>query len=401
MIKLSKNIEYLLSTKAIRDRSQRIYQLTNEGKTNFKINEDRFDQVVDYVFRVIEKKYPDYNIPFHSRWGHFRACNINREKWLEDKIQNKDKIERARIKLDLVIVSVLLDAGAGDSWKYFEEQTQSAISRSEGLGVASFHMFMQGQFSNDKSLKVDGSKLATMTNADIEFGFQVKDSNPLLGVSGRTNLLRSLGSALVNNDNFKNNRPGNILDYMDSLYGRKFSACELLQVVLINLGEIWPGRESFEGINLGDVWKYDKLGSDINALVPFHKLSQWLTYSLIEPFQEAGFEVTEINQMTGLPEYRNGGLLIDLGLLELKDKNMSKVLHEPGSELVIEWRALTVYFLDLIAKALVKRMNTTEEKFPLCKVLEGGTWWAGRIIAKEKRPSGEPPLNIISDGTVF
>ncbi|MGE0634502.1 MAG: DUF1688 family protein, partial [Pseudobdellovibrionaceae bacterium] len=40
-------------------------------------------------------------------------------------------------------------------------------------------------------------------------------------------------------------------------------------------------------------------------------------------------------------------------------------------------------------------------EFPLAKVLEGGTWWAGRFLAAEKRQGGPPPIQIKSDGTVF
>ena len=52
-----------------------------------------------------------------------------------------------------------------------------------------------------------------------------------------------------------------------------------------------------------------------DGLVPLHKLSQWLAYSLIEPLIEAGFSITEIDGLTGLAEYRNGGLFIDAGVL--------------------------------------------------------------------------------------
>lgn len=402
MKKLSPTLDFLLSPEAIRDRAKKIYQLSLEGKTHFLINENRFNDVVEYVYVTILKNYPDLNIPFHSRWGHFRANKINRELWLNEKLMNLDVLERARVKLDLVIVSVLLDAGAGDTWKYFEKDTNAFITRSEGLGVASFHMFLEGKFSTDKTLKVDARKLIELTTSDIENAFQVSTDNPLLGVEGRTKLLNSLGHTILNNPVvFKDGRPGNILDYMLSNFGKNFKACELLKTVLVNLGDIWPGREKIEGVNLGDVWKYEKLGTGVDGLVPFHKLSQWLTYSLIEPFLEAGFEVNEINKMTGLPEYRNGGLLIDRGLIELRDQSLNSKLHEASSELVVEWRALTVYFLDLIGQALVKKLNTTEDEFPLCKVLEGGTWWAGRFAAKELRASGAPPLNIVSDGTVF
>lgn len=91
--------------------------------------------------------------------------------------------------------------------------------------------------------------------------------------------------------------------------------------MLEGLGDIWPGRLTVNGENLGDVWSHPKLGDgpdpkdESAALVPFHKLSQWLTYSLIEPLEEAGIEVVGVEELTGLAEYRNGGLLIDAGLL--------------------------------------------------------------------------------------
>ena len=42
-----------------------------------------------------------------------------------------------------------------------------------------------------------------------------------------------------------------------------------------------------------------------------------------------------------------------------------------------------------------------ERAFPLAKVLEGGTWQAGREIAREKRADATPPIRIQSDGTLF
>ena len=38
---------------------------------------------------------------------------------------------------------------------------------------------------------------------------------------------------------------------------------------------------------------------------------------------------------------------------------------------------------------------------PLACILEGGTWAAGRKIARERRVDGRPPLEVTSDGTVF
>jgi hypothetical protein len=166
--------------------------------------------------------------------------------------------------------------------------------------------------------------------------------------------------------------------------------------VLDGLGPIWPGRLTQDGVNLGDIWNHSKLG-----MIAFHKLSQWMTYSLIEPIEEAGVKVTGVEGLTGLAEYRNGGLLLDSGLLSFKNANDAQKTWTPDSDLIIEWRALTVYFLDIIGAEVQKALGKSPADFPLAKVLEGGTWWAGRRIAAEKRAGGGPPLNIQSDGTVF
>ncbi|NJO53044.1 MAG: URC4/urg3 family protein [Leptolyngbyaceae cyanobacterium RM2_2_4] len=135
-------------------------------------------------------------------------------------------------------------------------------------------------------------------------------------------------------------------------------------------------------------------------LVPFHKLSQWLTYSLLEPLQELGLEITGLNQLTGLPEYRNGGLCLDLGLLQAKHAAVTHDPHLPQSEVIVEWRSLTVILLDQIAAAVRAKLAMDETALPLVKVLQGGTWSAGRQIAANLR-GGSPPIQLESDGTVF
>jgi hypothetical protein len=367
------------------------------GNTHFHYHEEKLEKTVDFVMDTIRENYPDMKIPFHSRWGHFRPGNVDRALWLKAKIKDLDPMEQARVKWDLVIPSVLLDAGAGPEWKYHEKETSRDYARSEGLGVASFHLFMSGAFSTDgKSLRSTSEGLKRVNSALIEEYFQVSKSNPLVGVEGRTNLLKNLGRALENKEIFKDGRPGNLIDYLVAKYGKTIPATALLRGVLDGLGPIWPGRESLDGVNLGDAWKHSKYG-----LIAFHKLSQWMTYSLVEPLEEAGIKVTGVEGLTGLPEYRNGGLLLDSGVLTFKNPHEGDVAHGPESDLIIEWRALTVFLLDKIGAAVQKRLGRTPQDFPLAKVLEGGTWSAGRKIAAMNRAGGTPPLNIKSDGTVF
>jgi hypothetical protein len=72
-----------------------------------------------------------------------------------------------------------------------------------------------------------------------------------------------------------------------------------------------------------------------------------------------------------------------------------------SSELVIEWRALTVALLDLLAVEVRAKVGMNAQELPLARVLEGGSWSAGRQVARERRADGSPPLRIDSDGTVF
>jgi hypothetical protein len=181
------------------------------------------------------------------------------------------------------------------------------------------------------------------------------------------------------------------------------SASTVFSAVLEGLGNIWPGRLTIAGINLGDVWIHPALKGDNPSAqyVPFHKLSQWLTYSLLEPLQELGVEITGLDEMTGLPEYRNGGLCLDLGLLEAKQASVVQERHLPESEVIVEWRSLTVSLLDRIADTIRQQLNLSAIQLPLVKVLQGGTWTAGRRIAAQLREGGVPPIQIESDGTVF
>jgi len=199
-------------------------------------------------------------------------------------------------------------------------------------------------------------------------------------------------------------RPGGLFDHLAAkAINCTIAAPAILSAVLDQLGPIWPSRLELAGIPLGDCWRHPAIRCDdaTAGLVPLHKLSQWLSYSLIEPMQRAGFEVADIDGLTGLAEYRNGGLFVDLGVLRLRDALDAERAHAVDSLLVVEWRALTVALLDLLAERIRARLGRDRASLPLASILEGGTWAAGRAAAFERRPDGSPPLKVISDGTVF
>lgn len=384
------SVDYLLSPVAVRERSRQIYDLALEGKTHFKVNLERLPEVAKFVLEVTRSNYPDLNIPFHSRWGHFQAGKVDRLKILNEKLQGLDPVEKARIKIELAITSVLLDAGAGMQWKYKDPFSGNLMSKSEGLAVASLDLFLKGAFHSQKKIAADSEGLKRFTREQLMEGFQVTDSNPLLGVDGRVQLLNTLGKA------FEGSRPGVLVDeWISKAQNNTLKASVILNTILHRLGPIWPGRIVMNGTNMGDMWDYH------GTYVPFHKLSQWMSYSLMEPMIEYGVKITDLDEMTGLPEYRNGGLLLDKHLIELRNPLDAEKEHTPDSPLIIEWRALTVTLLDQIGDEVRKLLGKSKLELPLVKILEGGTWHAGRKVAAERRADGGPPLKIKSDGTVF
>lgn len=403
-------VDYLRSTRAIRDRCGLLFELGCEDRLlHFRPKLTELERVADYVVQVMCDQYPDLQIPFHSRWRHFEAGGVPRVAELEQLLSGLTAIERAAAKFDLVIVSVLLDAGAGELWQYYERETAQVFRRSEGLAVASFRLFCQGAFSSnlEQRYRVDAQGLQGLTPEVLADGFQVSQKNSLVGVAGRVELLQRLGRSLLSSPQLfghKNPRPGHLINYLlERSSNGQLSAESVLSAVLEGLSDIWPGRVEIAGVNLGDVWLHSALAGDgLGAgLVPFHKLSQWLSYSLLEPLQEIGLEITELDALTGLPEYRNGGLCIDLGLLKTKDPTILHKPHPAGAEVIVEWRALTVILLDHIAAAVRQKLHMSAEELPLVKVLQGGTWSAGRLIAAQKRTRGVPPIQLESDGTVF
>lgn len=404
-------ITYLQRPQSIRDRTRQLFDLAQADQLeHFICDLSKLDQVAGYVVETTQQLYPSFDVPFHSRWRHFGEARLSPPLVLsaEGEITDTERKACAKAQLDLAIVSVLLDAGAGSQWRYHDTATNEKLARSEGLAVASLRAFEQGCFSSDpvSPYQVDVRSLQRLSESDLTEAFQVSDDNPIVGLSGRLTLLRQLGNALADQpERFGSSaaRPGNLLDYLIKRYGYAVDAGDLLTEVLESLGSIWPGRAAIARTNLGDVWSHPALpktgpGTD---LVPFHKLSQWLTYSLVEPLAVAGVTVINLDALTGLAEYRNGGLCVDLGLIVPKHSGVSSQAHLPGSPVIVEWRALTVVMLDRIGERVRHLLGKSADDLPLIKVLEGGTWAAGRRIAKQLRPTGIPPIPIQSDGTVF
>ncbi|KAJ3195506.1 hypothetical protein HK101_011942 [Irineochytrium annulatum] len=441
------SVSYLRSLEAVRGRTSALLKHP-EHLQNFDLDLSVLPSVVDSVVSLIRRDYSSPSvIPPHSRWRHFEVAPpgqkaITRvhtllESWTKSGV---DKLEAVRRLLDLFVVSVLLDAGAGPTWKYTTSATckpdpNTTYGRSEGLAIASLDWFLAAGFSSDPANphRADSKGLAKVSTESLNAAFQVADANPLVGADGRVKLLQALGRVCDANPQFFGEgavkRPGNMVDYLlahpTTVKGKdghtRVQVKALWTVVMDGLGGIWPAsRTKLDGVSLGDVWPSKAMAAIAKAergaaaavpgeeLIAFHKLSQWLSYSLMEPLSLVGISFDGIPAMTGLAEYRNGGLFVDFGVITLRkplvDKFAKDVIprFEVFDDVIVEWRGLTVALLDLVGKGVREKLGMTEEELPLVKVLEAGTWKLGREIAAKKRPDTKgPPIEIISDGTVF
>ncbi|KAI4273754.1 MAG: hypothetical protein LQ337_004427 [Flavoplaca oasis] len=434
---------YLRSIHAVRERSRIVHEKAKcNNLAHFDVDPTKFRETAAYIVSIIKRDFaPDYQaIPAHGRWQHFDVGGRQRIDQLLMSWPSKISAqERTRRLLDLFLVSVLLDAGAGTQWSYRSKESGKTYRRSEGLAVASLEMFKAGYFSGDPTepYQVNAAGLNRLSVNQLAIGLQVSEANPLAGMEGRADLLANLGDALQNTEFFgSTSRPGNMLDYLLSHPSTQASFVPIIMIptlwnVLVeSLASIWPAsRTQVNGISLGDAWPCSSMPSEPRAqpwenIVPFHKLTQWLCYSLMAPMTRLlNVQFVGVELLTGLPEYRNGGLLIDTGLVTLKPadakrglaayRNNATVKGQPCMEVVplfstdddvvVEWRALTIGFLDDLHVEINRLLNLDgPNKLSLAQMLEAGSWKGGRELAEVSRPNTkQPPIMILSDGTVF
>ncbi|XXH00969.1 hypothetical protein Hte_007320 [Hypoxylon texense] len=454
---------YLRSLGSVRERSKIVTDKALRNSLNhFDVDMAKFPDIVSFVCGIIKRDFdpPFLSIPPHGRYQHFCVGGRDRvTNLLATFPDTVDGTEKCRRLIDLFLVSVLLDAGAGTSWSFKSAENGRVYRRSEGLAIASLEMFKAGLFSGNPANKfqVDKEGLKKLTVEQLAKGMQSRPGNEIAGLEGRAQLLIRLSSALASKTDFfgDDGRPGNMIDYLLAHPTTQASSTPIVvlpvlwNVLMSGLAPIWPpSRTAIDGISLGDAWPCSSMpqhtppptspgfspfpnsqsgpgAAPWESILPFHKLTQWLTYSLMQPMQslmKIQFAGTEL--LTGLPEYRNGGLFIDLGVLTLKHDDMERGLQnyndycrrtgtkgvevapmfEPSDDVVVEWRGVTVGFLDKLLvevnKSLKRELNGGE--LSLAQLLEAGSWKGGREIAEVSRPNTkEPPILIDSDGTVF
>lgn len=400
----------LLCARAVREAAQRLMALAMGGALeDWRLDADRLNPTADFVAGIVRERYPARQVPVHSRWRHMEFGGRNLWEEVAAAAPWKQPGDSARAAFDLVIISVLLDAGAGPDWQYRDAVTGAVAGRSEGLALASLRWFASGALSDDPTepRRVDAAALRRIDAAALRRAFQVSDANAMVGLEGRVGLLNRLGATIASRPDLfavaDSGRPGGLFDALRSRAPEgRLPAAGILEIVLDALGPVWQNRPTLAGISLGDCWAHPALHGTRpeSGYVPLHKLSQWLSYSLVEPLEGQDIAVTGAHELTGLAEYRNGGLFVDMGVLVPREPAAAVHSHQVGDPFVVGWRGLTVALLDALAPLVGMRLGLAPDCFPLGCLLEGGSWAAGRSIANQLR-GGAPPFLIASDGTVF
>ncbi|XP_049848236.1 uncharacterized protein LOC126313327 [Schistocerca gregaria] len=401
--------EQIMDLNNVRAASKKVYELAKQNKTKyFSLHLEKLEWTIDFVTEVIRTNYPSGNIPHHSRWRHFEQVTSIEDLKKNWKCSDKEKVRRL---VDLAVISVLLDAGTGTKWKYLDKDNRT-LTRSEGLAKATLDMFEAGMFSSDPASphRVNTLGILKLTFSDFKHALQHSITNPLASIDARYKVLQKFAESLALNPHvfgYEVIRPGNLVDWAlretrHDHSSQPLSMYTLFGTLVRTFSSVWPTNTP--KIKQGDVWQYQLLkvpgvpGSD---LVPFHKITQWVCYSLYEPLTSLGISISDLDALTALAEYRNGGLFFDSGVLSLKNPSDSDYEYDVGAELVIEWRSLTIALVDLIAPHIRKNLNMSESELPMSKILQGGTWDAGRKLAQRIRPDGSPPISIRLNGITF
>ena len=338
---------------------------------------------------------------------------MDRKAELDALLDGRPAAEVARARFDLTVLSVLLDAGAGARWSYTEGQDVGAAALPVQRHAGDELLALLDQAAKGPAAPPPGD--APDAAAAAVVGEAGHGRLPALGRPGRGEPACVHGRRLLGVDERPAARrcrhpqagrsgraarrlpghagecdgrprrprrahqparqrlgdrvgagtglparPGLLYDRITAGGTRTaVSATEVLAAVLQLLSPIFTSGSRVQGLPAGDVWPHRWAGADTasgpdattGGWVPFHKLGQWLAYSLLEPLQWAGVQVSGLDALTGLPEYRNGGLLVDGGVIVPRDARDLSRNWKPGDEFIVEWRALTVTLLDELADA--------------------------------------------------
>lgn len=418
----------------------------------FRLDRSRLPALAAHVVGCMRQQPSDLVAATSDGTRPLDASGDARQAQLDSLLAELPPAERVRARVDLAVISALLDTDPGAAWAYREGKTGAAalpatalpaarasrdellaaldraaagpalaqtaaatadadarrLSGAQGLAVASLHAFMAGAFSATPGQpgRVDAAALRQVDAAALRGVFQAGSANALTGLEGRAALLVRLGQVLQHESERDGvpARPALLLDRLTAHGARTaLSAPEILHTVLQTFAPLWSTGATVLGVAAGDVWPHRFAGGDDPATrgwVPLHARAQGVCLALLPPLQAAGIAVSALAALTAVSGHDSGGLLLDAGVLHPRTTQALARVWKPGDEFVVEWRALTVTLLDELAAQVRTELGPDAAPLALAGALGAGIAAAGRALAVERR-GGEPALRIDGDGMLF
>ncbi|MBE7939318.1 DUF1688 family protein [Ramlibacter sp.] len=391
----------LRSTPAIRERAGQLLRRARAGDSRwFTVDDGQAAATADLVVSCVRGRQP----PLHSIWRAVEAGGMNRRGHLDALMGGLPIASKTHALVDFTAVAVFLGGMAARGWRYTEAASGRAFEGEQGLAVATLHAFAGGLFSGDPQhpLQADSTGLRALLPAHLAAAFQVTEANALPGLGERATLLRRLGEVMAEQPEVFGDagRPGGLFDMIVTPFGHgvphtaDVAAHDILSQVLVSLSQLWPAGNTLGELALGDCWRHEAVRGEgaSDGWMPLHERAQWLSYSLLEPFEWAGVKVRDVDLLTALPDPATCGLLLDTGWLRLRDPDMAQEHWRPRDEIVVEWRALAVALMDELGSTLRERLRLDATHQPLARLL-GSAQAAGRAQAERLR-AGRPPLLV-------
>ncbi len=270
--------------------------------------------------------------------------------------------------------------------------------------MASLRAMQEGLFSADprKPWRADAAALASLSAARLGEAFQHGPQNPLAraggqGLAAAPPRRRRRGPART----CSARRPGSAISTISG--SRSATICrapEMLRLLLHAFGPIWPGRLLLGGVPLGDCGRHRAVpGDGIRAVSQAQPMARLFADRAARRCRVHRHRHRRADRPRRIPQRRS--VHRHRGHRRRATPSCRADALDPFAEEIVEWRALTIALLDRLAEQVRQLLGVAPSAFPLARVLEGGSWAAGREIAAERRPDGAPPLLIASDGTVF
>ncbi|KAI8061637.1 hypothetical protein BC940DRAFT_310016 [Gongronella butleri] len=412
----------------LREQCLKVQQLAVKGQSRFfDVDGSKFQDVIDLVVSTMRRDYqgqPDA-MPAYGQWQRFGDQGHLQQ--LLSLWAAQSPLSQAQRLTDLFIVTAALDIESMHrhrAWSYQDPHAARRYTGSQGIALAVLELFMNGVFSTepDDPCRVDADALIHLDMSSVA---NLQATATLPGLENRIQLLNHMGTVIKAQSYFydaktKANRPGYFIDYLlghaSTIHTKKgpLIPLETLWPAMLQLGELWGATPA------GDVHECPSTlldsAASIDASIPFHKHTQWLVYSLCEPLEKLlGAIIEGKDLLTPVPDYAQGGLLLDTGFLTLKraeyDRGIAQFrkhaqqhglaqvevtpMFDANDPVVTEWRALTVAYIDIAADHARQTLHQTRTSLPLSKFMEAGSFNVGKELAEISRPLTQiPPIAI-------